>query len=257
MAHTMKPQSSIKSGARFHVPNRLGPGVELVLPHEAGHHAARVLRLPVGASIILFDGSGGEHEAVITRIHRNEVGAKIVAGHGISRESPVPVTLVQGISSGDRMELTIRKSVELGVHRIVPVFTERGIVKLRDERADRRRQHWQALAVSACEQCGRNVVPLVTDTADFRQWLADLPPPAPGETRLALAVEGERRLVALPRPAGDVTLLVGPEGGLSREESALAATRGFEAVRLGPRVLRTETAALVALAAIQTLWGDF
>ena len=129
-------------------------------------------------------------------------------------------------------------------------------MKLRDERADRRRQHWQALAIAACEQCGRNTVPEVAEPVDYRAWLAALPKDTGTQSRIALAVGGETGLAELPKPAGDVLLLVGPEGGLSPEEGSLAATRGFTAVRMGPRILRTETAAVVAMAAMQTLWGD-
>lgn len=257
MGPPMKSSSTPKNGARFHVPERLGPGVEIALPETAGHHAVRVLRLAVGAPVILFDGHGGEHDAVITRVHRNNVDAKVTGFRDVSVESPLRVTLVQGVSSGDRMDSTLRKAVELGVRHFVPVFTERSVVKLRDERADRRRQHWQSLAAAACEQCGRNTVPAVADAADFRDWLAALPAQPGEQVRLALAVGGARRLAELPRPTGDILLLVGPEGGLTRDENALAASRGFTAVSLGPRILRTETAAVVAVAAMQTLWGDF
>ncbi len=252
----MKPPPNAKNGARFHVPETLGPGAERDLPDAAGHHATRVLRLGIGDPVVLFDGNGGEHDAVITRIHRNEVAVRVTGFRDVDRESPLGITLVQGISSGDRMDITLRKAVELGVGAIVPVATERSVVKLRDERADRRRQHWQALAVAACEQCGRNTVPPVAEPADFRTWLAALPKDPGTQTRIALAVGGEASLAGLPKPDGDVLLLVGPEGGLSPEETALAVTRGFTPVRMGPRILRTETAAVVAMAAMQTLWGD-
>jgi 16S rRNA (uracil1498-N3)-methyltransferase len=146
--------------------------------------------------------------------------------------------------------------VELGVAAIVPVATERSVVKLRDERADRRRQHWQALAIAACEQCGRNTVPAVAEPVDFRAWLAALPKDPGTQSRIALAVGGDAGFTHLPKPGGNVLLLVGPEGGLSPEEATLAASRGFTAIRMGPRILRTETAAVVAMAAMQTLWGD-
>lgn len=252
----MKPPAIAKNGARFHVPDRIGPGATIDLPDTSGHHATRVLRLAVGDPVILFDGHGGEHEAVIVRMHRNEVSVKVVAARDVDRESPLAVTLVQGISSGDRMDITVRKAVELGVHAIVPVATERSVVKLRDERADRRRQHWQALVIAACEQCGRNTVPEVSDPVDYRTWLASLSREPVGETRIALAVGGELRLASMAKPADQALLLVGPEGGLSPDESALATTRGFTAVSLGPRILRTETAAVVALSVMQTLWGD-
>jgi 16S rRNA (uracil1498-N3)-methyltransferase len=252
----MKPPANAKNGARFHIPDTLGPGAELDLPDTAGHHATRVLRLGVGDAVVLFDGRGGEHDAAITRVHRNDVTVRVTGFREVDRESPLAVTLVQGISSGDRMDITLRKAVELGVAAIVPVATERSVVKLRDERADRRRQHWQALAIAACEQCGRNTVPAVAEPVDFRTWLAELPKAPGAQSRIALAVGGETRLADVPKPADDVLLLVGPEGGLSPEEAALASTRGFTPVRMGPRILRTETAAVVAMAAMQTLWGD-
>ena len=167
------------------------------------------------------------------------------------------VTLVQGVSSGDRMDYTIRKAVELGIGAIVPVFTERSVVRLAGERADRRTAHWRALAVAACEQCGRNRVPDVAPPEAFVQWLGDLAPPAPHEARLTLSPGGAHRLADLPRPQGRSCCSQAPRAGSPAEEAMLAQSRGFEAVRLGPRVLRTETAALAALAAIQTLWGDF
>jgi len=258
MGHTMPTDTPIKSGARFHVPDRLGPGAELQLPPVAAHHALRVLRLAEKDPVVVFDGSGGEYLATITHIVRGEVRIKTGRFRAEGPESPLPVTLVQGVSSGDRMDFTIRKAVELGVERIVPVFTERSIVKLGADRVDRRRSHWQGIVISACEQSGRNRVPWVEEPARFEHWLAALSPlPASGEARIFLAVEGSKRLAELSRPDGEVWLLAGPEGGFSAAEATNAALRGFVPVRLGPRVLRTETAALAALASIQTLWGDF
>jgi 16S rRNA (uracil1498-N3)-methyltransferase len=257
----MKPGStnlrSPRPGARFFVPEGLATGAERPLPDEAAHHAARVLRLAQGDPVTLFDGCGGEYLGVIVRIDRGAVVVRAAGFTDTTRESPVAVTLVQGVSSGDRMDYTIRKAVELGIGAIVPVFTERGVVRLAGERADRRTSHWRALAVAACEQCGRNRVPDVAPPAPFADWLGQLTGPEACELRLALSPSGEQRLAELPRPTGPITLLAGPEGGLTGEEARLAHSRGFQAVRLGPRVLRTETAALAALAAIQALWGDF
>ena len=245
-----------RPGARFHVPGPLSAGAETPLPPDAAHHAIRVLRLAADDPVTLFDGTGGEYLGRVTGVARGEVRVLATAHRTVERESPVPVTLVQGISSGDRMDFTIRKSVELGVARVVPVFTRRSVVKLGTERGERRRQHWQQLAVAACEQCGRNRVPPVEEPADFEDWLSALGPGAPGEHRLTLSPGSERALKSLPAPSA-IVLLVGPEGGLDRSEVELARSRSFEPARLGPRVLRTETAAVAALAAIQTLWGDF
>lgn len=245
-----------KSGARFHVPGPLSPGAETSLPPDTAHHAIRVLRLAVDDAVTLFDGSGGEYLGRVTAVARGQVRVLASIHRPVERESPVRVTLVQGISSSERMDYTVRKCVELGVARVVPVFTRRSVVKLGPERGARRRQHWQQLCVSACEQCGRNLVPLVEEPVDFDHWLADLGPPSAQEPRLTLAASAEMALKSLTAPAAAL-LLVGPEGGLDRTELAMARSRGFQEARLGPRILRTETAAVAALAAIQALWGDF
>jgi 16S rRNA (uracil1498-N3)-methyltransferase len=172
----------------------------------------------------------------------------------VDREAPLPVTLAQGISSGERMDYTVQKAVELGVDAIQPLAVERSVVRLNAERAAKRLAHWQAVSIAACEQCGRNRVPEVRPVATYTAWLAA----APAEvTRLTLSPAASSTLHDLERPRGQIVLLVGPEGGLSPREHEDAAAAGFTAVRLGPRVLRTETAAVAALAAMQALWGDF
>lgn len=247
---------SAKSGARFHVQGKLGNGSEVRLPADAAHHAVRVLRLAVGEPVVLFDGLGGEFEARITRIDRGDVSVKTGAHLDVERESPLHIRLVQGLSSGDRMDIALQKAVELGVAAIQPVATERSVVKLKDERAQRRVEHWQNLVISACEQCGRNRLPEVSPLMSLPDWLAQLDMPAPdGEARLLLSPAANVTLKALS-PAPRMTLLIGPEGGLSPGETQLAQSRGFKPVQLGPRILRTETAALAALSAIQALWGD-
>jgi 16S rRNA (uracil1498-N3)-methyltransferase len=246
-----------KSAARFHVQGKLGNGSEVRLHADAAHHAVRVLRLAMGEPVVLFDGLGGEFEARITRIEGGDVSVKTGAHLDVERESPLHIRLVQGLSSGDRMDITLQKAVELGVAAIQPVATERSIVKLTDERAQRRVEHWQNLVISACEQCGRNRVPEVSPLMSLPDWLAQLDMPAPdGEARLLLSPAANAPLKALS-PAPRMTLLIGPEGGLSPGETQLAQSRGFKPVRLGPRILRTETAALATLSAIQALWGDF
>lgn len=245
-----------KSGARFYFPGKLGNGSEVRLPPEAAHHAARVLRLAVDEPVTLFDGHGGEFEARITRMDRGEVTIKTGAHLAIEREAPLQILLAQGLSSGDRMDLTLQKAVELGVAAIQPVATERSIVKLKDERAARRAEHWQNLVIAACEQCGRNRVPPVAPLLGFGEWLAQLGQPGDG-LRLMLSPQAAVSLGELAPARGPVFLLAGPEGGLAPGEMESAHSRGFAPVRLGPRVLRTETAALAALAAIQALWGDF
>ena len=246
-----------RPGARFHLQQALAIGAQLSLPRDAAHHAVRVLRLGTGDLLTLFDGLGGEYCAEVVSIARGELVARTTAFDPIERESPVVTCLVQGISSGDRMDYTIRKAVELGITRIVPVFTERSVVRLSGDRADRRRDHWTALATAACEQCGRNRIPGIAAAQPFMAWLPETDAAAGADTRLLLAATASTRLAAMPRPDGPIMLLAGPEGGLTDTEIALAVSRGFGGVSLGPRILRTETAAVAALAAIQSLWGDF
>jgi 16S rRNA (uracil1498-N3)-methyltransferase len=161
------------------------------------------------------------------------------------------------VSSGEKMDFTVQKAVELGVAAIQPVVTERAVVRLSGERAERKTEHWRRVAVAACEQCGRNMLPEVAALTTLERWLGDLAPPAGGELRLMLSPHAANGLRRLPAPRGPVTLLAGPEGGLTEAEQGIAGLAGFVPVRLGARVLRTETAALAALAAMQALWGDF
>ncbi len=238
---------------RFYCREALAPGARVDLPEPVARHAVRVLRLPPGAPMILFDGRGGEYLAHIERIERDRVLAELADWRDVERESPLAVTLVQALQAGEKMDFTIQKAVELGVRDIVPVESRRSVMRLSGDRAGKRVAHWQGVAASACEQCGRNQVPLVAPLEKLENWLAR---PADGALRLMLAPEAERTLADLP-PAGRVQLLIGAEGGLDPQEVIAAGQAGFQAVRLGPRVLRTETAGLAALAALQLLWGDF
>jgi 16S rRNA (uracil1498-N3)-methyltransferase len=256
MAKDLEKKAGARPGARFYVAGRLGNGSDVRLPPDAAHHAARVLRLEAGDPIVLFDGHGGEFEARITRMDRGEVHAKTGAHREVERESGLEVHLVQGLSSGERMDFTLQKAVELGVAGIQPVAMERSVVRLRDERARRRVEHWQNLVIAACEQCGRNRVPRVAPVLTFGEYAAQLGA-AEGESRLLLSPLAPASLRSRGKPAGRIVLMAGPEGGLAPGEAQTALARGFEAVRLGPRILRTETAAVAALAALQALWGDF
>jgi 16S rRNA (uracil1498-N3)-methyltransferase len=238
---------------RFYCREALSPGAHIDLPEPVARHAVRVLRLPPGAAIVLFDGRGGEYEARIERIERERVVVALGAWHDVERESPLAVTLIQAVQAGEKMDFTVQKAVELGVAQIVPVDSRRSVTRLAGERAARRVAHWQGVAAAACEQCGRNQVPLVASLEKLENWLAR---PAPGGLRLILAPDAPQALVDLP-PARDVQLLIGAEGGLDPQEIIAAEQAGFTAVRMGPRVLRTETAGLAALAALQALWGDF
>ncbi len=258
MAKDLERKTTPRPGARFHFDGKLGNGSEVRLAPDAAHHAARVLRLEAGDPVVLFDGFGGEFEARIIRMERGDVLVKTGAHRDIEREPRIEVLLVQGLSSGDRMDFTLQKAVELGVAAIQPVATERSVVKLRDERARRRVEHWQNLVISACEQCGRNRIPGVAPVLEFGEWAAQLAQPLPdGEARLLLSPQAPSSLRELGGVPARLTLLAGPEGGLAPGELRVAESRGFTPVRLGPRILRTETAAIAALAAIQALWGDF
>jgi 16S rRNA (uracil1498-N3)-methyltransferase len=210
--------------------------------------------MSAGAPLTLFNGDGADYDGVIARATTDAVSVRIAAARPALRESPLEITLAQGVSRGERMDYTVQKATELGVTRVEPVTTSRGVVRLDAARARQKTEHWQAVIVSACEQCGRNRVPPVGPVTPFPQWLARGRGDSVG---ILLEPESGRRLADLPRPSGGLTLLAGPEGGLTDEERQAALRSGFVAVRLGPRVLRTETAALAALAAMQVLWGDF
>ncbi|HET9578238.1 MAG TPA: 16S rRNA (uracil(1498)-N(3))-methyltransferase [Usitatibacter sp.] len=231
---------------------RLGPGAQFALAPEAAQHVARALRLKAGDALTLFDGRGGEYAATIERIDRGRVDVKVGAWRDVEREAGVPVGLVQGLPEADKMDWIIRKSVELGVAWIQPLVCDRSVVRLSGERAERRESHWRRVAIAACEQSGRNTLPEIRATVAFQAWIAT---DAPG-LRWMLTPEAPP-LAAHAAPAGALELLIGPEGGLSERERDLALSRGCEALSLGPRVLRAETAPLVALAAIHALWGDF
>ncbi len=240
-----------RSAPRFFAPVKLSPGAEIDLPERAARHCA-VLRLRGGDAVTLFNGEGGEFPAELTRVSRDAVHARVVSGQAIERESPLAITLAQCVSSGDRMDVTLQKSTELGVARIVPIASERSVIKLSSDRADRRVTHWHNVVIAACEQCGRNRIPEIAAISDFDAFLTDS---ASHATRLLLSPEAARNLKGLA-PTRAVTLLVGPEGGLSPEERLRAENKGFAPVRFGPRVLRTETAPLAAIATMQALWGD-
>jgi 16S rRNA (uracil1498-N3)-methyltransferase len=240
---------------RIYVPHAPAPGAVLALPAAPAHHLSRVLRAAVGDAVVVFNG-GAEFAATIIRIDKSGVTVKTSAGVAVDRESPLTCTLAQAVSSGERMDVTLQKSVELGIKAVQPLFSERSIVRLDAERSEKRVAHWRQIVVSACEQCGRNVIPSLSPPLAFTDWLGSLPPAAAGETRLLLSPRATLRLADLPRPDA-ILLLAGPEGGYTAVESALAQRYGFTPLRLGPRVLRTETAAMAALAAMNTLWGDF
>ena len=239
---------------RIYVDLALESGAEITLPPDAARHLRRVLRLPAGGRLRLFNGEGGDFEAVLAAADRAGARARIGAERRVATESTLELGLAQGLSRGAKMDYTIQKAVELGVRWIQPLLTERSVVRLDPERGDRRQRHWRGIVASACEQCGRAFLPPVHDVSTLREWLERLPPSTTG--RLVAAPEAPRGLAALPPPGASLVVLIGPEGGLAPSEIGAARGAGFEAVSIGPRTLRTETAAVAALSAAQLLWGD-
>lgn len=240
---------------RIHVDQALPPGSEVRLPVQAGEHVARVLRLASGHPLILFNGDGCEYEATLASLAKHAVTAIVGAVHEADRETPLQLTLAQAIARGEKMDWILQKATELGVSCIVPLVTERTEVKLDAERAGRRLAHWHNVIVAACEQCGRNRLPQLEPPQRLDRWLES----ARGDNvlRLAMLPDGGHTLRGLALPSGAIELVVGPEGGLTEHDALLLRQAGFAALRLGPRILRTETAGIAALAAIQAIYGDF
>lgn len=246
---------------RCFVPAPLREHTELRLPEAAARHVARVLRLRPGATLTLFDGRGGEFESEITSVQRDTVAVAVGSHRLVERESPVRTVLLQSLARAERMDLIVQKATELGVSAIFPLASEHSVVRLEAETAVRRAEHWRQIAIGACEQCGRNRVPPVHEILDLERAAAQA---GPG-LRCMLAPEAQISLAhaLAPAPAaagsiaaGDIVLLIGPEGGWSERELAAARQLGFRLCHLGPRILRAETAPLAALAIVQALTGD-
>ena len=226
----------------------------VVLGRSEARHAATVLRLKAGAPLRVFDGRGGDYLARLAAVSRGAAHVELMEPVPGIAESSLPIVLALGISRGDRMDLTVQKSVELGVARIIPLWTVRGVVRPHPRRSEDRLARWRRIAEGACEQCGRSTVPVFESSRTLEEWLAHRS--REGAAVRLSAGEGARPFASLPAPEPPVTLLVGPEGGLDPREAARADEGGFVAARLGPRTLRTETAAIAAVAAAQLLWGD-
>ena len=239
---------------RCYVPGPLAAGDTRQLPQEVATHVARVLRARAGQLLTLFDGRGGEYDATIVQIDRRGVQVRIELHRAIERESPLPVTLLQALARGERMDFIVQKATELGVAAIVAMGGDRSVVRLDGAGLARRCEHWRAVAISACEQCGRNRVPTISHAADLASACGEVDATS---VRLLLAPDADQTLIAVTRQAARIALAVGPEGGFSDEELSLAQQQGFTFCRLGPRMLRAETAPLAALAAIQAVAGDF
>ena len=238
---------------RVHSEQPLAAGLELALPDAAAYHVARVLRLRPGAPLVLFDGSGADFRAEIVAVEGDRVRVRVGERTAGLRESPLAITLVQAVSRSERMDWTLQKATELGVRRIQPVLSARSVVRLDERQAAKKLRHWQAIVAGACEQCGRSVLPDVRAPLELSRYFAESP--REGQ-RLVLSPNGPASLAGLASTAARIELLIGPEGGLDDAELDASARAGFAPVRLGPRVLRTETAGIVALAVLQALWGD-
>lgn len=239
--------------SRIYTTQPLSVGSTLELEARAGHYLANVLRVSVGDSVILFNGDGKDFSAEVQKVRKQEVTVNLLSEHLCQTESPLHLTLVQAISKGERMDYSVQKAAELGVSVIQPIFSRRVAVKLDAKRQSKRLAHWQAVAISACEQSGRARVPDVLEPLSLSDWLTT---ECAGE-RLILVPDAPQKLSAF-QPDGDrVVLLIGPEGGFNDAEVQQACNAGCIAVSMGPRILRTETAGPVAMALLQAIAGDF
>ena len=236
---------------RIYTTQALRSGASFVLEPEPSRHIARALRMSAGDTLILFDGRGGEYPATIDSIDKKHVSVTTGDHDSVERESPLALHLGIAMSRGDRFDWVVQKATELGVNSITPLETERTGVKLKGERLEKKLGHWRQVAISACEQCGRNCLPHITEVADVQGWLDA----CDAELKLVLHHRADGA-AALPTRVASAALLVGPEGGLSDAEIAAAQAAGCRALAIGPRVLRTETAPLAALALLQGRWGD-
>lgn len=238
---------------RVHVPEPLTPGQRYTIEGDAANHITRVLRLRPGDPLTLFDGGGGEHDARVERFRKDAVIVEVGDRSPTAVESPLSLTLAQGVSRGERMDWVVQKATELGVTRIIPIMTGRSVVKLDAKQGERKRLHWQGIAIAACEQSGRDRLPGIDTPRGLAEFLGGV---AARATCVLLSPSGTLRIADLQRPEGGVVVLIGPEGGLAEAEQRAALAAGFVGVRLGPRVLRTETAAVAALTLLQYQFGD-
>lgn len=238
---------------RIYTPQTLESGLVRELEPAATRHLLQVLRLRPGSHLILFNGDGREYRARLVESQRRSARVAIDAGSDIEPPPALEIALGLCLPKGERMDYAIQKAVELGVSSIIPLLSSRTVVKLRPERAQKRLSHWQGVVTSACEQSGRRRLPELGAVTPLEQWLAA----TNSDTAVLLDHRAGNTLNQLTPPQGGVRLLVGPEGGLSEQERSHAVDHGFQAIRLGPRILRTETAPLAAISVMQILWGDF
>ncbi len=238
---------------RIYTPRPLVTGNDIALTPAGANHVTRVLRMRAGEIIIVFDGNGAEFRAELVQVEGNQATVRVGENIVGTRESPLKITLVQGISRSERMDWALQKATELGVNVIAPVLTARSVVRLDDKQSAKKQEHWHNIVIGACEQSGRSVVPQVLTPVPLRQYLQEHRKEG---MRLVLSPTASSALAGLTSMSTKVELLIGPEGGLDDEELDRAQTVGFVPVRLGPRVLRTETAAVTALTVLQAMWGD-
>jgi len=242
---------------RIHVAIALAAGTSVELGPRVAAHLLRVLRMQSGDALNVFDGRGAEHAATIGTVRGERIEVRVGAPLATTPESPLAITLAQGISRGDRMDYAIQKATELGVRRIAPLLCERSVVRLDAEQARAKLEHWRGVAIAACEQCGRATLPAIDAPSRLIDHLAAARRDAGGPPlRVVLVPDASEGLRQLPATLTDIELLIGPEGGLCEEETQLAAGCGYRGLRLGPRVLRSETAAAAAIAVLQALRGD-
>ncbi|MGB5261068.1 MAG: 16S rRNA (uracil(1498)-N(3))-methyltransferase [Gammaproteobacteria bacterium] len=239
---------------RVYTQQALASGTTVTVTGQAARHITQVLRLRAGAILRVFNGEGKEYSATFIRAGRTEITLDIGTPVDTLPEPGLFIRLAQGIARNDRMDLILQKAVELGTSEIQPLWMQRSQAHVRGDRLEKRIRHWHSVVASACEQCGRATLPALLTPASFPDWIARN---ADDVMRLMLQPDSTRVLADLEQPAGTITLLVGPEGGMNSEERTLATAAGYIGLRLGARILRTETAALAALSGIQTLWGDF
>jgi 16S rRNA (uracil1498-N3)-methyltransferase len=237
---------------RVYIEQPLAPGKRCIVQDSAANHLARVLRLRAGDTLTVFDGSGDEYAARVEAVQKKSVVVEVGEHRAVNRESPIHLSLAQGVSRGERMDLVVQKATELGVARIVPVLTQRSVVRLDARQTANKLLHWRAIAIAACEQSGRNRIPEVAAPVALDEFLRAS---ASTSARVLLSPEGTHRVRDLARYSA-LTVLIGPEGGLTEAEHEAASKSGFTRVSLGPRILRTETAALAALAVLQHHLGD-
>jgi 16S rRNA (uracil1498-N3)-methyltransferase len=243
--------------SRLFAPLLLQPDTQVSLTGEQARYVGKVLRLRPGDSVTVFNGKGGEYAATIASIDKSGVVLNITEYLDIDVESPLHIHLLQCVSRGERMDFVVQKTTELGVQRITPVLSQFSVVKLVKDRAEKRQQHWQKIASSACEQCGRNSLPQIDLPVALQNWFGDnLDTPAGSSLRLMLAPGASEKLSSIELPGATAILLIGPEGGFSDAEYEQAAAAGFRNIGFGPRILRTETAAIAAVTALQSLFGD-